>query len=111
MRTRSARATASSNFAWASACEGNGSTPRRSGISNIGLFWLTLKMSRAHPERGRRLERRCHERLRTDGERWLWRLVRLFAGAEDQLGCGHRDNHPACNGEIRGRLLEQRIGV
>src|SRR5687768_30635 len=40
------------------------------------IFCLTSEMSHAHPERGWSFERGCHERKRTDGERWLWRLVR-----------------------------------
>src|SRR5688572_24718540 len=42
------------------------------------LSWLTSEMSHAHPERGRSFERGFHERKRTGGERWLWRLVRRF---------------------------------
>jgi hypothetical protein len=42
------------------------------------VFCRTSEMSHAHPERGRSFERGCHERKRTDGERWLWRLVGLF---------------------------------
>src|SRR5438270_786716 len=40
--------------------------------------WLTLQMSHAHPKSGRCFERGGDEKKRTNGERWLWRLVRLF---------------------------------
>ena len=33
-------------------------------------------MSHAHPKKGRGLERGGDEKKRTNGERWLWRLVR-----------------------------------
>src|SRR5688572_18090370 len=50
-----------------------------SGIAGFPLiFCRTSEMSHAHPERGRSFERGCHERKRTDGERWLWRLVGPF---------------------------------
>src|SRR2546423_12332894 len=41
----------------------------------------TLQMSHAHPKKGPRFERGIGPRKRTDGERWLWRLVGLiFSG-------------------------------
>src|SRR5688500_14493168 len=52
----------------------------------------TSEMSHAHPERGRSFERGCHERKRTGGERWLWRLVGPLGFS---LGCETHTSHRA----------------
>src|SRR5437764_1095523 len=44
-------------------------------------YGRTLKMSHAHPKKGRGCERGGDEKKRTNGERWLWRLVRQFFSA------------------------------
>src|SRR5436305_631347 len=44
---------------------------------------LTLQLSHAHSKKGRGFERGGDEKKRTNGERWLWRLVRrLHAGSK-----------------------------
>src|SRR5205085_11460747 len=54
--------------------------------SRFIFSWLTLKMSHAHPKKGHGLERGGDEKKRTNGERWLWRLVRRY-GSHACLGC------------------------